>query len=83
MGKGNIQDQVCGRCGGKGRHKRNCPAIQGPNKRYTRPIAKGKVSPRERKQLTKVQCPTCGGSGRRGARACGLCKGSGQVDAAR
>lgn len=83
MGKGNIQDQKCSQCGGKGRHKPGCPAIQGPNKRATRNIAKGRPSPHDRKSMKQVTCPTCNGSGKRGARDCGLCRGTGKVDTAK
>jgi DnaJ-class molecular chaperone len=30
-------------------------------------------------RMIEVDCPTCGGSGRRGNSACGLCKGKGKI----
>lgn len=80
----NSKFGTCPQCGGeRGRHNKGCPSLQGRNKSYTRSAQKGRVSPRERKQLTQVDCPTCRGSGKRGNRDCGLCKGSGKVDAAK
>lgn len=74
----------CGQCGAKKGHLDGCPVNDRNAKRgkyKLKALPKGKVDPREEKQIKweKTTCPTCNGSGKRGIRTCGLCNGRGTI----
>lgn len=70
---------ACGKCGSKKGHLTGCPVLdklpEGKKKKGRGPLKQNT----QRGLWISVTCPTCGGSGKRGIRNCGLCNGRGKI----
>lgn len=76
---------TCSSCGAKRGHLSGCPAAKKPRKVEPQGgSGKTKSGTGGNKWIEKqewVTCPTCNGSGTRGMRQCGLCKGNRKIKA--